>query len=203
SIVHKHWNIMQKDEELGKLFDNTPLFSYRRSRNVGDSLMKADLLQPKTRQLTFFCNLRVGTFPCLSCVCCNSIIKGDSFNHPSKGYNIKLHGFATCTTTGVIYMLKCPCGNSYVGKTKRDEDREITNRELEKQKSVTPVSRHFRMQGHNSDQLRWLVLQIVRIPPRGGEYNHILLQKEIMWIDKLNTMAPMGLNEHLNYSCFF
>ncbi|OCT77895.1 hypothetical protein XELAEV_18028992mg [Xenopus laevis] len=161
-------------------------------------------------QPTFFGKRRVGTFPCLSCGCWNSIIKGDSFNHLSKGYHIKLQHFATCTTTGVIHMLKCPFGKAYVVKTKREvrtrigeHKRTITNCDLEKQKYVTPVSRHFLLQGHNSNQLRRLVLQVVNILPRGGDYNRILLQKEIMWIDRLNSTAPMGLNEHFNYSCFF
>ncbi|OCT88423.1 hypothetical protein XELAEV_18017054mg [Xenopus laevis] len=115
--------------------------------------MKADLLQPKVRQPTFFGNRRMGTFLRLSCGCCNSIIKS------SKGHNIKLQHFSTCTTLGVIYMLICPFGKAYVGKTKRgvrmrigEHKRTITNCDLETQKYVTPVSRHFRQQGHNSNQ---------------------------------------------------
>ncbi|OCT86642.1 hypothetical protein XELAEV_18020326mg [Xenopus laevis] len=119
--------------------------------------MKVDLLQPKIRQPTFFGNTRVGTFPCLSCGCCNSIIKGDSFNHSSKGYNIKLHDFATCTTTWVIYMLKCPCGKAYVGKTKHD----IRTRIGPLQLSIEIVS------ATDSEDT-----------PRGGDYNCILLQRK-------------------------
>ncbi|OCT65990.1 hypothetical protein XELAEV_18042244mg [Xenopus laevis] len=121
------------------------------------------------------------------------VIKGESFNHPSKGHVIKLHDFVTCITTGVIYMLKCPYRKAYVGKTKRairkrigEHKRTTSNCDLEKQKYVTPVSRHFRVQGHNSNQLKWLVLQVVSVSPSGGDYNRILLQKETMWIDQLN-----------------
>ncbi|OCT80817.1 hypothetical protein XELAEV_18027629mg [Xenopus laevis] len=116
--------------EFGKLFKETPLLSYRRSRNIGDTLTKADLLQPITRQPTF---PSVGTSLCLSCGCCNGIIKGENVIHPSKGYNIKLQHFATCTTTGVIYMLKCPCGKAYEVRTRIGEHkRSITNCDLEK-----------------------------------------------------------------------
>ncbi|OCT94885.1 hypothetical protein XELAEV_18012569mg [Xenopus laevis] len=52
-------------------------------------------------------------------------------------------------------------------------------------------------------QLRWMVLQVVSEPTRGGDFDRMLLQKEVMWIDKLNSMAPVGLNEDLSYSCFF
>ncbi|OCT57179.1 hypothetical protein XELAEV_18003877mg [Xenopus laevis] len=66
-----------------------------------------------------------------------------------------------------------------------------------------PMSRHFLLHGHNSNQLRWMVLQVVSEPTRGGDFDRMLLQKEVMWIDKLNSMAPVGLNEDLSYSCFF
>ncbi|CAH2299960.1 Hypothetical predicted protein, partial [Pelobates cultripes] len=35
----------------------------------------------------------------------------------SKGQQIKLKGFFTCQTDFVVYLLKCPCGLGYVGKT--------------------------------------------------------------------------------------
>ncbi|OCT94668.1 hypothetical protein XELAEV_18012353mg [Xenopus laevis] len=156
----------------------------------------------------FFENPRTGIFPCLTCGCCSSIIKGESFNHPFKVVLLKVR--ATCLTKGAVYMLKCPCGKAYVGKTKREirvrigeHKRAIDNCDLEKQKYVAPVSKHFKEQGHNSKQLRWMVLQIVDTPSRGGNYNRLLLQKETMWIDKLNTVSPMGLNEVQNYACFF
>ncbi|OCT90428.1 hypothetical protein XELAEV_18019042mg [Xenopus laevis] len=158
------------------LFKNKPLLSFKRSRNLEDMLVKADLVQSRNKQPTFLGNPRKGTYPCLTCGCGSSIIKG----------------------------------KAYVGKTKREirvrigeHKRAIDNCDLEKQKYVTPVSKHFKEQGHNSKQLRWMVLQIVDTPSRGGNYNRLLLQKETMWIDKLNTVSPTGLNEVQNYACFF
>ncbi|OCT78918.1 hypothetical protein XELAEV_18030007mg [Xenopus laevis] len=138
SIIHKLWEILQKNCEVGMLFKNKPLLSYKGSRNLGDMLVKAHLVQSRNKQPTFFGNPRKGTYPCLTCGCCSSIIKGESFNHPSK------------------------------------------------------VSKHFKEQGHNSKQLRWMVLQIVDTPSRGGNYNRLLLQKETMWIDKLIQCPPWG-----------
>ncbi|OCT64703.1 hypothetical protein XELAEV_18045800mg [Xenopus laevis] len=103
------------------------------------------------------------------------------------GYEIDLKNVSTCTTMGVIYMLKCPCGKAYVGKTKRrirvrieEKKRSIDNCDLDKMKYVTPVSRHFKTHGHNSKQLRWLVLQVVKFPIRGGEQDRILLLQEVL-----------------------
>ncbi|OCT76189.1 hypothetical protein XELAEV_18031384mg [Xenopus laevis] len=210
SIVYRHWEILEKDRHYGTLFREKPLFSYKRARSVGDQLTRTDIGVRCSRQPTFFGTPQKGTYPCLTCQCGSSIIKGNKFNHPSKGYEIGLKDFATCTTMGVIYMIKCPCGKAYVGKTKRqirvrigEHKRSIDNCDLDRMKYVTPVSRHFKTHGHNSKQLRWLVLQVVKFPMRGGNQDKILLQQEVLWIEKLNTLAPMGLNEDLSYSCFY
>lgn len=39
------------------------------------------------------------------------------FNHPHTGEKYKIKGIISCQTKNVIYMLKCPCGLVYVGKT--------------------------------------------------------------------------------------
>ncbi|OCU02493.1 hypothetical protein XELAEV_18008257mg, partial [Xenopus laevis] len=64
----------------------------------------------------------------------------------------------------------------------------------------TPVSRHFHNQGHNLSQLRWLVLENIVQPKRGGDRKKILGQREAYWIKKMNTMAPLGLNDYWSLS---
>ncbi|OCT70301.1 hypothetical protein XELAEV_18037224mg [Xenopus laevis] len=63
--------------------------------------------------------LKNGTFRCGECAWSNGIMKGDITAHHSKGFPIKLNGHFTCNSTGVIYMIKCPCGLTYVGQTSR------------------------------------------------------------------------------------
>ncbi|OCT91454.1 hypothetical protein XELAEV_18014508mg [Xenopus laevis] len=97
-----------------------------------------------------------------------------------------------------IYMLKCPCGKAYVGKTKRQmkmhiekHKRSIDNCDLDRMKYVFLVSIHFKNHGHNSSLLRWLVLQIVKFLWQGGNLDRLLLQQEFFWILRLNT-GPNG-----------
>ncbi|OCU01028.1 hypothetical protein XELAEV_18006810mg [Xenopus laevis] len=40
----------------------------------------------------------------------------------------------------------------------------------------TPVCRHFATRGHNQIQLKWLVLEQVKLPKRGGNIHKLLLQ---------------------------
>ncbi|OCT78244.1 hypothetical protein XELAEV_18029352mg [Xenopus laevis] len=60
-----------------------------------------------------------GTYPCLQCICWASVIKGNVVQHPTKRVKIHLKHYATCNTSSVVYMLKCPCGKVYVGQTVR------------------------------------------------------------------------------------
>ncbi|OCT86403.1 hypothetical protein XELAEV_18020085mg [Xenopus laevis] len=142
-----------------------------------------------------------GTFACLNCIFCTSIVKGDTINHPCYGTPIRLHHYATCDTYNVVYLLKCPCGMAYVGQTTRQVKSRIKVhrgyiRNFKKDTYTdTAVARHFSAMKHNLNQLKWLVLEVVNNPPRGGDLKLRLLQREMYWIRKLNSLNPKGLNE--------
>ncbi|OCT59712.1 hypothetical protein XELAEV_18000577mg [Xenopus laevis] len=40
----------------------------------------------------------------------------------------------------------------------------------------TPVSHNFNQNRHNMSQLKWLVLEVIQVPQRGGDLKKILLQ---------------------------
>ncbi|OCT78593.1 hypothetical protein XELAEV_18029680mg [Xenopus laevis] len=121
---------------------------------------------------------------------------------------IKLNCFATCTPTFVVYVLKCPCGMLYVGKTIRPVNIRIKEHKnaIRNYKADTysdnPVSRHFANAKHNVRQMRWKVLEVVPKPDRGGDRNTLLLQREVRWIRRLESTQPKGMNEQLNLICF-
>ncbi|OCT82696.1 hypothetical protein XELAEV_18025226mg [Xenopus laevis] len=139
----------------------------------------------------------------------SSIIKGDSITHPLKGYKIPIKAYYTCNTDFVIYALKCPCGKMYIGQTSRqikirirEHKYSISNYDPENKKTHTPVGKHFYLHKHNSATLRWLVLEKVQLPQRGGDRKRLLLQTEARWIDRMNTVEPRGMNEAMSYKCF-
>ncbi|OCT91793.1 hypothetical protein XELAEV_18014846mg [Xenopus laevis] len=66
----------------------------------------------------------------------------------------------------------------------------------------TSVSRHFHMEGHNVRQLKWMVLEQIKMPSRGGGIKKLLAQKEAYWIKKMNTMDPIGMNDHWSIISF-
>ncbi|OCT80830.1 hypothetical protein XELAEV_18027642mg [Xenopus laevis] len=133
------------------------------------------------------------------------VIIGDSINHPTKGYKIALKCFATCDTKQVIYSLKCSCGLVYTSQTMRPVQARIKEHKgdirnyTEKTNTDTVVSCHFHEARHNQAQLRWQVLEVVKLPSRVRDLQKLLLQREAVWIKKLNSlqqtteMSPLTL----------
>ena len=132
------------------------------------------------------------------------MITGDSLIHPHTGKKIKVRGRITCKSKYVVYLLKCPCGFCYVGKTKR----ELKTRIIEHKSNIrnkdekSPVARHFNTTKHDICTLRFQGIEVVNPLKRGGDRDKLLLQREAYWIHVLNTVFPKGLNEELLLNCF-
>ena len=115
-----------------------------------------------------------------------------------------MKGRITCKTKYVVYLLKCPCGFCYVGKTKR----ELKTRIIEHKSNIrnkdekSPVARHFNNIKHDICTLRFQGIEVVNPMKRGGDRDRLLLQREAFWIHNLNTEFPKGLNEELLLNCF-
>ncbi len=64
---------------------------------------------------------------------------------PSSGKSLKIRGTISCKTTNVIYMLRCPCGLGYVGKTSRQLKTRIAEHRcaIRHQDPRSPVEQHF------------------------------------------------------------
>ncbi|OCT62685.1 hypothetical protein XELAEV_18043773mg [Xenopus laevis] len=107
-----------------------------------------------------------------------------------RGNKMNLKCYATCDTTGVIYLLKCPCGQVYVGQTIRPVKERIKEH------------KHFSVNNQNQSQLKWQVLEVVFKPQRGGEMKKLLLQRESVRIKRLNSLVPFGLNEYWSIAPF-
>ncbi len=96
----------------------------------------------------------------------------------------------------MIYLIRCPCGLAYVGKTSR----QLRTRISEHHSNIrtgdmrSPIASHFRQVGHNVT-----VLQYIGI---GGDYEKKLLQRECFWIYTLDTLSPSGLNEDFDITPF-
>ncbi len=103
-----------------------------------------------------------------------------------------------------MYLLKCPCGLCYVGKTKRELRIRISEHKssIRNSDEKSSVARHFNSAGHDVCSLRFQGIEEVKPLKRGGDREKALLQREAFWIHTLQTEYPKGMNEELLLGCF-
>ncbi|KAL2087323.1 hypothetical protein ACEWY4_018382 [Coilia grayii] len=201
-IVNKHWHILKTDPHIANVFTHSPRHFYKRTSNLRDLLVKSDI--SGSRPTHFLSRPPSGNFPCHNCVHCYAMVKGNMFTHPNTGREYAVKGRITCNTTHVIYILKCPCNLYYVGKTKRFlktricEHKSSTRNHDEK----SSVARHFNRQNHSTKDLKYMGIEAVQAPRRGGDRDNLLLKREAFWIYTLDTLIPKGMNEEIVLSCF-
>ncbi|OCT85330.1 hypothetical protein XELAEV_18023496mg [Xenopus laevis] len=202
-IVQTHWHHLQTDAILGSVCQDIPMFAYKRGKNLRDVLVKAD---NKSHYVTqhFLSNPQPGNFRCYNCSVCNSMLQGTSFAHPRTAQRFQIKHRITCQSTHVIYMIVCPCGLYYIGKTiQKLKDRFLKHKSVIKiGKDTTPLVTHCREHNHNISSLRLMGIDQIISPGGGVDKNTLLLRREAEWIFRLDTVTPMGLNDTLNLSCF-
>lgn len=66
---------------------------------------------------------------------------------------------------------------------------------------ITAVSRHLDLYyKFDVSLISFIVLSVVPKDPRGGNWDKYILQKEIMWIERLGAMHAPGINEAHTYN---
>lgn len=70
-------------------------------------------------------------------------------------------------------------------------------------KADLPVPKHWVKLRYTLPQFRHMIIVYVPAPRRRGDRDLTLLQRESMWIFKLDTLALRGLNETLSMAPFY
>ncbi|OCT70535.1 hypothetical protein XELAEV_18037458mg [Xenopus laevis] len=153
-IIRKHWDILKTN--LGEIpaFQNPPVMSYKKAHTIGSMLVKADIGPGKENRQTILRLVKKGTFACCSCNFCNNIQKGEVIYHPRSTIPVPISGHYSCTTTFVVYAVKCPCGLVYVGQTSRMARYRIREHKsaIKCKRLDQPVAKHFAETGHAVQQ---------------------------------------------------
>lgn len=200
-IVNKHWHIIKSDPHL-QVLSEPPRFVLKRPPNLNNMLVRADL--PQVTQSNFLQNAPPGNYRCGHCAQCSFTQKSKTFSHPRTGKTYHIKSVISCNTKNVIYMLKCPCGLAYIGKTTRPLKQRISEHRssIRNNDRKSPVAVHFHQAHHNVSALRYTGIEQVQLPRRGGDIDNILLRREAFWIYSLDTLSPNGLNEDFDLRPF-
>lgn len=200
NIIKKNWSILQSDPNISPLFQERPLFAFRRAPTIKDNLVRSHL--PAEKRSTWL-SQKNGTQKCGNCNHCHNIIKTDFFIDPTTQKTYKCKGHATCNTTYVVYRLECECGCFYIGRTKRKLKERLAEHKyaIRTNNMNYPMAKHYQQTGHSSpNSLKAFVIECVPVNLRGGDRLKLLLQRETYWIHTLNATVHPGLNEEIDFS---
>ena len=201
--VLKHWPVLATDPVMKEICSERPLITFRKSRSIKDRLVHS-MMKPPPRP-TWLPNPPQGFYRCGNCVHCSNSTDTKHFLHPRTGKKYGIKSFINCNSTHVVYILKCPCGQIYVGQTKRALKLRIAEHKtaIRTNNMDYAIARHYSQFKHGSPaSLKFWGIEKVSLSARGGDIINKLLRREAFWINELNTVDPLGLNEELNLSCF-
>lgn len=120
--------------------------------------------------------------------------KTNTFKHSRSGKTFSIKGKITYNTNNVIYLLKCPCGLAYVGKTSRALKIRISEHRsnIRNKETKSPMAIHFTEARHNVSALKYCGIEHVKPTSRGGDINSAILKREAFWIYTWDTLSPKG-----------
>ncbi len=164
-VLNKHWHIISSNSKLSGIFKNGPKLVFKRQNNLRDLLVKSEFPSRKKQGIS---TLPLGNYRCGNCVQCAFTNKCNFFSHPRTGRNILIRGTIICASTHVIYLIRCPCGLAYVGKTSRQLRTRISElcNNISMGDMRSPIASHYRQVGHNVSALQYIGIEKVIKPSR-------------------------------------
>ena len=175
-----------KSTSLKRCFPKSSLVAYRRSKSLGDLLVRAKVNHRKSSRT----NKQNGFNLCTrrSCTCCILGERATTHTCQSTGQTWEITAPISCDTEDVVYNLRCrKCPEwVYIGETGgRFCDRftqhrgYVTRKELDK-----PAGAHFNLKGHDVTDM--IPLPFERILPRGDTL--LRKRREKLWINRYDSV---------------
>ena len=206
-IINKNWNILQIDRNIKETFKERPIIAFRRNKNLRD-LLGSNKIENDTKQIGTKKQRSTGSCkPCLARagnLCCKQLKHSSTFqsDNTKKVYDI-LHE-VNCKSTNVIYLMECIlCKNhQYVGKSEWSMNRRINSHRNDVWRNEgPPCDKHFQKEGHNfNEHAKFTIIEKIEKYTTDKIYLRKLLEhKEDLWMMRLKTVMPDGLNISLNY----
>lgn len=136
---------------------------------------------------------------------CNMQIswRSRTFRNSDSTSEYAIKSFINCGTCRVFYILECPCHRLYV-KTKRQlRIRFAEHLNSIRLKEETPIAQPF-LEFHKGCPSGLTVKGFfaLNLSDRRGDFDTVLLRTEKLWIFRLQTLQPRGLNVELSMKVF-
>ena len=120
TVLNKHKYILDLDTELMKAIPKSSIFaSFRQPQNIKSQLTRSGFKSDNTTGSTRTSNESQGCISCHNCILCKNYLKEcNTFSSYESPEINTIHKSITCTTKGIIYMIKdLKCQRTYIGST--------------------------------------------------------------------------------------
>ena len=198
----EHWHIILEDKHLAQIFNRPPQICYKKNRCISNVIVRANLskeplpistsLSPLTPQHIHKHTL---IFSCTDshCITCSHLCQQTSISSIYTLHSFSIKQTISCFNSNIVYCLKCIiCSKLYVGKTaplQTLKDRHFQHIQSSKDhtKKNWPLYSHFANHKSNFED-NHLIIPVQKCNPK------FLTAMERIWITKLQTLIPSGLN---------
>ena len=121
-ITTKHWrSITGEDSYLESVFPEPPLVSYRRQKNIRETIIRAKVAPLREKK-----RVQKGMKKCGKCLAC-SYIKEDKTvrgkNYKGNKFICKIGNLGLCSSSNLVYLIQCDkekCLKQYIGVTQQE-----------------------------------------------------------------------------------
>ena len=191
-LVRKHWHILKNDSILGPALPSVPQVIFRGVSALRHRLAP-NVIEPPPPRMTFL-DSYTGFYQYRNCRVCSlngcTHRRTHVFTSTSTSEEHKIKPFITCSTEGIVYLLQCPCGLQYIGRTKRPLsvrlNEHITN--ILNGFANHSVSKHYLL-SHNKDPSKTFFGGLTNIPHTGGGVLWLGVFQDLKWLGSIRLNA--------------
>ena len=201
----KHWDVITNSPSISTYLLSKPQVCYKKNSSIGNKLVRANLskqelssshsLSPLSRQLIHKSSHSL----CSSfCITCTHLVSQSIISSLYTSNSFLIRQTISCSDINVIYALRCKtCSKLYVGKTSPHQTLKARHREhlksaKDKNRKGWPLFFHFNL--HNIPfENNHSIIPLQKCKP------NFLKALETLWIKRLSTLPPTGLNHSTNH----
>ena len=199
-IIRQNRDLLDRSSSTRSILNWKITKGFRRPKNLRDHLVRALCKNPMDVPVATDKQMPKKSKRCSrkNCRYCNKLNKSGHIRSPITDRQYNTIRNCDCETNNIIYCISCKkCSKQYVGHTKRAlRDRMCEHfRFISQDNNSHSVGRHFNDPDHRGlEDVNIFVLQFGRKNPDSDESLAIRLILELMWIHRLRSTTPLGLN---------
>ena len=189
-LISRHWSYLGRSNATRELGWQDDMVTYRKLPSLKDMLVRAKIPQPKS-------TIPKGCTKPNTCQYCTRISQSGKITNLNNNTTYNTINKGACQSNNLIYCLEFNrCHIKYVGQTKNRINYRFQGHIFDiEHNTKTTVSRDFHSHNdHTNPSMIIHIFEYIRLPREIPRSKSIRDNRELVWIHRLNTLIPNGLN---------